>query len=346
MFKIAVFGFFRPDQAPASRPMARDSLSPINTDDFMRMVWEMEPLETRIGVPLDPPCFVKLTGLASQPVYVQRLSDQMAPGAGLLNFDGYVLILDAVKILAPRMIRDALRRLADAHPHADLIVAAGRQNEPDALSSDEIREVLGLHPALPVYPYVPSEPKTVHRLTRRLVRYIDDPERVAPPIFAGDQPAPPAPAARAESPPPQAAPAPPHIDGLAHVAITVSDLGRSLAFYRGLLGFRLLGHLDYNDERGYTITYLDAGRAVIKLFSYASTTTEPDAPHTEIRQGLQHIALRVTGMDVIVEQLKCAGVPFRRDPVQGLSGAQIAFLTDPDGTIIELIEGDMVYTRQ
>ena len=29
------------------------------------------------------------------------------------------------------------------HPGADLIIAAGRQNEPDALSSDEIREVLG-----------------------------------------------------------------------------------------------------------------------------------------------------------------------------------------------------------
>lgn len=341
MLKIAVFGFFYPEHA-AYAPVT----PPVNADDFMRAVWQMQPPESRIGSAQDVPCFVKLTRLASQPVYVQLLSDDMAPGAGLLNFDGYVAIIDAVKVLAPRTIQSALRRLGELHPNADVIIAAGRQNEPDALSSDEIRTILGLHPRLPIFPYVPDEPDTVRRMVERLAQYVDNPDRVAPPIFAGDQPAPPPDAAPARLPGVPDTPPEPHIQGLAHVAITVRSLDRSLDFYRGLLGFRVLGHLDYHDARGYTITYLDAGRGIIKLISFTQADTQPAPALDDTRTGLQHIALRVSGLDAIAEQLKCAGVPFTREPMEGVSGARIAFFTDPDGTLIELIEGDLVYTRR
>ncbi|GIV81362.1 MAG: hypothetical protein KatS3mg051_0716 [Anaerolineae bacterium] len=185
MFKIAVFGFYSPDWNTAGSTRQR---SPVSTRDFMRTVWEMEPPQTRVGDAPDVLGFVKLTTLGTQPVYVQMLGDEMAQGAGLLNCDGYIAIIDAVKILAPRTIHNALRRLADLHPTADLIIAAARQNEPEALSSDEIRSILGLHPSLPIMPYVPDEPKTVHRLMRRMVRYIENPDRVPPPIFAETRP--------------------------------------------------------------------------------------------------------------------------------------------------------------
>ena len=331
-------------------PTDADHLSPVTTDDFMRVVWQMEPPETRIGGSPDAPCFAKLTGIAAQPVYVQSLSNRMAPGAALLNCDGYVAIIDAVKILAPRTIQNALHRLAELHPHAHLIIAAGRQSEPDALSSDEIRAVLGLHPDLPVYPYVPGEPKTVHRLVRRLARYISDPNRVPPPIFAGERPVPPeelealpvsAAAGRAAAPPV------PHIHGLAHVSVTVSDLSRALDFYRGLLGFCLLGHLDWPDDPdGLTITHLNTGCGILELFSYANAPVKPAPPADDMCAGLQHLALRVTDLDAIADQLRCAGVPFTMEPKNIPGGVRIAFLTDPDRTAIELIEGDLVFTRR
>jgi catechol 2,3-dioxygenase-like lactoylglutathione lyase family enzyme len=274
----------------------------------------------------------------------------MAPGAGLLNCDGYIAIIDAVKILAPRTIQSALQRLAEQHPHAHLIIAAGRQGEPDALSSDEIRAVLGLHPDLPVYPYVPSEPKTVHRLIRRLARTISDSTCVPPPIFAGEQPSPPQ--ADSSAPAPDAAgrrdtPQVPRIHGLAHVAITVSDLSRALDFYRGLLGFRLLGHLDWPDDPdGLTITLLDTGRGSLELFSYANVPVKPAPPADDLRVGLQHLALHVTDLDTIADHLMCAGVPFTIEPKNIPGGVRIAFFTDPDGTSIELIEGDLVFTRR
>ncbi len=353
MLKIAVFGFYGPDQARILPRHSEEHVSPINTGDFMRVVWEMEPPATRVGSSTpDAPCFVKLTGLVNHPVYVQSISNRMAPGISYLQCDGYIAIIDAVKILGPKTIQNALRRLADQHPRAHLIIAAGRQNEPEALSSPDLRAALGLHPDLPVYPYVPSEPKTVQRLIRRLVRYISDPNRVAPPLFEGEdipqgetisiEPA----LFRAEKP--AAAPPPPHIQGLGHVSVTVSDLPRALDFYRGLLGFRLLGHLDVpSSERGLTITHLDTGRGVLELFSYSKAAVDPAIPEGDNpRAGLNHLALRVNGLDAIAEQLACAGVPFTLDPTDFAGGIRIAFLTDPDGTEIELMEGDIVFTRR
>ncbi|HEX3053884.1 MAG TPA: VOC family protein [Aggregatilineaceae bacterium] len=347
MLKIAVFGFYAPDQTRVVS--SNDYISPVDTEDFMRIVWQIEPTETRIGVGgTEVPCFVKLTQLASQPVYVQSLSNRMAPGAALLNCDGYVAIIDAVKILAPKTIQNTLRRLSEQHPQAHLIIAAGRQNEPEALSSDEIRQILGLHVDLPIYPFVPTESKTVARLIKRLARYIDDPKRLAPPIFAGEV------VISVEDAIPTAvevalpkAPARPRIYELAHVAITISDLNRSLDFYRGLLGFRLLGQIDFPDDTtGKVVTQLDTGRGVIELFSYTNPPAQAAPDTSQMPIGLRHLALRVGGLDLIVEQLMCAGVEFTLEPTEAAGGIRHAVLLDPDGIAIELIEGDVVYSRR
>jgi len=350
MLKIAVFGFYSPDQP---RPAATDGLlhlSPISTEDFMRTVWEMEPEESRIGDTAEALGFVKLTALTAQPVYVQRLSDEMAHGAALLACDGYIAIIDAVKILAPCAIHNALRRLHELQPAANLIIAAGRQNEPDAFSSDEIRQMLGLSPSLPIMPYVPGEPKTVHRLIRRMVRYIDNPDHVPPPIFAG-KPAfalpvlsrddgDPASASQATSTPA------PRIERLDHVAIAVSDLARALAFYQGLLGFRLLGEIDLpGEDPPRTVAHLDTGRGALALVSGAGGPGTT-AVGQETRPGLLYVALRVAGLEAIVARLAQAGVAVRSVPVSTPYGVRMAEVADPDGTPIRLIEGDFAYTRR
>ncbi|WP_162909546.1 VOC family protein [Aggregatilinea lenta] len=341
MLKIAVFGFFQPDQTrvnPLRAPQpARLSAS---TDDFMRAIAAQVP-DAPKGYASGAPCFVKLSGIIAEPVYVQSLSDRMAPGAGLLNCDGYVAIVDAVKILAPRTIEAALRRLHEQHPRAHIIIAAGRQNDPDALSSDEIREVLGLHPDLPVYPYVPDEPKTAQRLIRRLARYISDPARNVPPIFAGMElpiePAP-APAEAISSAPP--APAEPHIHGLDHTALAVSDTTRALDFYRGLLGFRVVGEKVLAD--GTTITFVNLGRSLLGLYAAPDAGAESE---TRPRVGAGHVVLRVVGLDDIADQLICADVPCLLDPDE-VAGRRMAYFADPDGNVVGLVEGDPGFKRR
>jgi catechol 2,3-dioxygenase-like lactoylglutathione lyase family enzyme len=54
----------------------------------------------------------------------------------------------------------------------------------------------------------------------------------------------------------------------------------------------------------------------------------------------------VTGLDAIAEKLRQAGVPFTLPPTNANGGVRIAFFTDPDGTLIELIEGDLNYSRR
>ncbi|MBN1564423.1 MAG: VOC family protein [Anaerolineae bacterium] len=347
MIKIAVFGFYALDH---TRLYAAGHLSPVNTQDFMRAVWAMEPPESRIGEAPELPCFVKLTRVTTQPIYVQCLSDDMAGGAGLVECDGYIAIIDAVKILAPNAIQSALRRLYELQPQADLIVAAGRQNEPDALSSDEIRTILGLNPDLLVMPYDPDQPATIEHIIQRMVRYIDNPDRVPPPIFVGDEPrarVSPAPtAALPESQTQKTPPPAPRIHGLDYMAIIVSDLDRALHFYQKLLGFRLLGHIDLHDERERTLTHLDTGRGVIALVSAALDPAQPAGTHDERQTGIPHLALRVTDIDAIAQTLRDAGVTFTREPVTLPHGVRVAFCTDPDGTVIELVEGEIVYTRR
>jgi catechol 2,3-dioxygenase-like lactoylglutathione lyase family enzyme len=344
MLKIAVFGFYSPDWDSAGSTRQR---SPVSTRDFMCTVWEMEPPQTRVGDAPDILGFVKLTTVGTQPVYVQMLSDEMAQGAGLLNCDGYIAIIDAVKILAPRTIHNALRRLAELHPTADLNIAAARQNEPEALSSDEIRSILGLHPSLPIMPYVPDEPKTVHRLIRRMVRYIENPDRVPPPIFAGAQTVAPLLLAQDEAERPPAAhqatitPAP-RIERLDHVAIRVGDLARALAFYRDLLGFRVLGQIDVpGSDPPRTLTHLDTGRASLVLVS-----EQGGPPPSGERDHAFYLALRVSGLDDIVARLSQAGVTLRSAPVSTPYGVRLAVIADPDGTLVHLIEGDFVYSRR
>lgn len=347
MIKIAVFGFYSPDPIFGNRGWQR---SPVSTRDFMRTVWEMEPPETRVGDAPDALGFVKLTTLTRVPVYVQMLGDDMAQGAGLLNCDGYIAIIDAVKILAPRTIHHALRRLAELQPTADVIIAAARQNEPEALSSDELRAVLGLHPSLPVMPYVPDEPKTVHRLIRRMVRYVDNPDRVPPPIFADQQAIAPLTLA-----PDDAEPMPvlaatvtpvPRIERLEYVTVWVSDLQQALAFYRDLLGFRVLGQIDVSGADSlHTLTHLDAGRVRLMLASGRREAASPVSRPGEDRGGF-YLVLRVSGLDAIVARLAHAGVRIHGAPVSTPYGVRMAVVADPDGTLIHLIEGDFVFTRR
>lgn len=350
MLKIAVFGFYGADETRVYLGDDKAHLSPVNTGDFMHIVWQMEPPETRIGTGSESPCFVKLTRLAETPIYVQSLHDRMAPGAALLNCQGYIAIIDAVKILAPKMIQNALRRLAEQQSGAHVMIAAGRQNEPEALSADEIRDALGLHRELPVYPYIPSEPKTVERMIRRLVRYVTEPHRAVPPVFA-DQTfkskaaARPAAHTAEQVQPEQAAEGVPRIRGLGSVAVTVSDLARALDFYRGLLGFQVIGQIAVaGSPRGLVITHLEAGGILLELFSYADgTIAAADPLLEEARTGLRHLSVRVTGLDAIAEQLACAGVPFTLEAAEVAGGMRVAFVSDPDGTPIALVEGQPAY---
>ncbi len=128
-----------------------------------------------------------------------------------------------------------------------------------------------------------------------------------------------------------------------HVAVTVGDLDRSLAFYRDLLGFPIIGQLFFNDARGFVITYLQVGASVLELFSFSAQTTNLRWNPDETVLGLKHLGLLVDDVDDVAAQLKAADVPFILEPKDALGGVRVAFFYDPDGNALELIDGVVTY---
>ena len=121
-----------------------------------------------------------------------------------------------------------------------------------------------------------------------------------------------------------------------HTMIRVGDLDRSVAFYTGLLGMRLLRRQDYPDGR-FTLAFVGYGdesdNTVIEL------THNWDTAAYDLGTGFGHIALGVADAYATCDKLAQAGAKITRAPGPMKHGSTvIAFLEDPDGYKIELIQ--------
>ncbi len=126
-------------------------------------------------------------------------------------------------------------------------------------------------------------------------------------------------------------PAAPRFD---HVAVSVADRERSLAFYGQGVGAELIGELDAPDDpRGFRIAYLQVGNAVLEVFSY-SLPMLPGA-HRPGRPGagLGRIAVQPGETpETVLEALLRAGAL----PVETPGDAGPRTVLDPDGTPLEV----------
>ena len=138
------------------------------------------------------------------------------------------------------------------------------------------------------------------------------------------------------------------IVGLQHASITVSNLERSIEFYSDILGMDYLGNQVMPAKQVYDIfglqgvgvryAWLRAGRSgVIELFEF----DPPDETPAEIqpaRIGHLYFALQVRHLDSMYRELMKQGVKGMVEPMHLQVGTRIAFIKDPDGLIVELID--------
>lgn len=123
-----------------------------------------------------------------------------------------------------------------------------------------------------------------------------------------------------------------------HTMLRVGDLQRSIDFYTQILGMNLLRSHD-NPQYQYTLAFLGYGKeseqTVIELtYNYGVTSYE-------IGTAYGHIALEVANIFATCESIRQAGAQVIRDPGPVNGGTtKIAFIQDPDGYKIELIEKD------
>ncbi len=127
-------------------------------------------------------------------------------------------------------------------------------------------------------------------------------------------------------------PASPRFD---HVAVSVADLDRALAFYTGQLGFPVLGRLrEDNPARGFTITYLQVGPGILELFSFTEPMLANSADPAAPAPGLLYLGLGAGDVTAAAGHLHAAGGTLLA--AAGDHGPDSALLTDPDGTPLEV----------
>ncbi|WP_323002584.1 lactoylglutathione lyase [Denitromonas sp.] len=125
---------------------------------------------------------------------------------------------------------------------------------------------------------------------------------------------------------------------LLHTMLRVGDLDRSIAFYTDILGMKLLRRQDYPDGR-FTLAFVgyqpESDGAVIEL------THNWDTTHYDLGNGYGHIALGVPDAYAACDAIRAAGGKVVREAGPMKHGTTvIAFVEDPDGYKVELIQRD------
>ena len=121
-----------------------------------------------------------------------------------------------------------------------------------------------------------------------------------------------------------------------HTMLRVGDLERSLSFYIDVLGMKLLRRKDYPSGR-FTLAFVGYGQE--RDSTVLELTHNWDISHYQLGEGYGHIALGVENIYETCQRIKANGGLVVREPGPMKHGQTvIAFVEDPDGYKIELIE--------
>jgi len=142
------------------------------------------------------------------------------------------------------------------------------------------------------------------------------------------------------------------VQRLTHLGICVSDIERSLRFYRDLLGCKEVGRLELEGEPTATLNgwpdakvravYLERDGWRLELIEYpVPGWIGPKAPRPMNQIGFTHLSFRVADLDAFCAQLEAAGGSLLPETRLGLPGSRtrVIMAHDPDGVLLELIQG-------
>jgi lactoylglutathione lyase len=123
---------------------------------------------------------------------------------------------------------------------------------------------------------------------------------------------------------------------LLHTMLRVGDMQRSIDFYTKPMGMQLLRTTDRPDQK-YSLAFVgyadESQQAVIELtYNYGVSSYD-------LGSGFGHIAIGVEDIHGTCERVRAAGGLVTREPGPVKGGTTvIAFVQDPDGYKIELIQ--------
>ena len=125
------------------------------------------------------------------------------------------------------------------------------------------------------------------------------------------------------------------VRGIDHVSINVRDIGASLNFYGGLLGWRQLETVPFD---GFSITYFQIpGGGRLELFDYGGNNPKTDRGETEA--GLRHLAFNVDDVDKAERELRSKGITITLAATDLPSlGCRVLLFLEPNGVTLEFCQ--------
>ena len=121
------------------------------------------------------------------------------------------------------------------------------------------------------------------------------------------------------------------ITDLGHTAFAARDVEKTLGFY-ALLGVREAFRL-HHDDGSLMLVYLHvAGDRFVEVFPGGPP------PDPNRAQSFMHICLLTEDIHAVCEHLRTEGATLDREPLVGLDGNWQAWVKDPDGNAIELMQ--------
>ena len=125
---------------------------------------------------------------------------------------------------------------------------------------------------------------------------------------------------------------------LLHTMIRVKDQDKSIDFYTRHLGMKVLRQKEFEGGR-FTNTFIGYGDETSETVLELTYNWDQDEPYSH-GSGFGHLAVGVPDIYATCEELGKEGVTISRAPGPMKHGITvIAFIEDPDGYKIELIEG-------
>jgi lactoylglutathione lyase len=124
-----------------------------------------------------------------------------------------------------------------------------------------------------------------------------------------------------------------------HTSVRTSNMDRSIDFYTRLMGLKLLGRHEI-PQNNAEIAFLqdpEEKGAKLELTFYRKQRKFIQADYED--RLFDHIAFEISNMEQTISTMRKERITITDEPFKlGPAGPQIAFIEDPDGTLIELIE--------
>ena len=143
------------------------------------------------------------------------------------------------------------------------------------------------------------------------------------------------------------------VESIYHTGFTVSDIERSIEFYRDVLGMTLHRRQQGTAEYLSTITGFEGvklevallktpdGSGMLELLQYVSHPAPPTERETN-RPGNAHLCFKVSNIHAACDELRRRGVRLVSEPAEITAGVHRGgfgvYVRDPDGFTVELFQ--------